>query len=232
MFRIGELIRRLTPDTIPMSFMNRDESRDAPDPWDESPFEQLNSLRGVPSEEIQSLVRQNAEKIRSEVARSGAIESDEAVVGAMDRQRNTPNTQATIYYRRAGPVADSAEGVRLTGVFRLESDAPLFKSEAWFEAAEALDIPDTDRYELVLEAVTAYYSALESRRDKHERIDAFHPEKLKRIGPALRERQYDRAFDYLGSLPGVVVPDESGLAWEAVEPKTEVTETPAESHGD
>jgi hypothetical protein len=231
--RLAELLHHFTHeiDTNMTEYMKSGKSIDPPDPWGESPFEQLDNLRGVPSEKLQETIRTNAGKIRSKTLRTGEIRTDEAVEPAMS-QHATDQVPELIYYRRAGPIADSAEDIRWNTTYRLAPDAPTFKSEAWKEAAAALDIPDSNRTELVPELVTVWYSALDTRRQIHDRIEAIHPEELKRIDPCVSGGGYRRAFEYLEALPGVEAPDKDAPAWENVDTKTSASGTAAKSHGD
>lgn len=209
--------KRISETTTPMTdYMKPGETHDDPDPWKDVPFTQLDKLENY-GERKNALARENAERIREKLLRDGEIRTDDMVKEAMEPPAD-PQTRLAAYYLNAGPVAATVDGLEWNTAFRLDpDDAPTFGSDAYFEAASELSIPDTNRLELVPKKVEKCYKALEEATERNDGNRVMHPEELRSIGPKLTDRAAERAFEYLAELPGVVPPKESAPAWERID---------------
>lgn len=193
-------------------YMTKNNSIGDSDPWEESPFDQIDRLTGQPDKKKDRVLK-NAKKIRSAVLRDGELMDDSAAVDGMATSLSA-QTQTFEYYQYAAPVADTAGGIHWRDAFRLSVDeAPESHSDEFKEAASTLTIADTDTGGDISQKVAKMYAHLRQVTVDNDGQRAVSPWELKGEGPRLHTRLEERALRYLSDLPGVTAPARDGPAW-------------------
>ena len=208
--------RRLTT-TIMTSYMTRDNSHDDAGPFEDEGFKP-GGIAGVDSNietnRTSNKALEGAVKIRNTVHSRGEIATDAVVEDACPVPEVGGTSHETMYYLNAGPVASTHPELRWASAWRLDDDAPAYKSDAWKAEASELEIPEHE--EFMPKVVRSFYEYLEAVREEDGR--PAHREELVSNSPALlRDRQYDKAFRYLEEFSGVVPPTRDGPAWERID---------------
>ena len=208
-------------------YMKTGNSHDDTDAIEKSPFKRIYWIPPNKDDQNVTAALEGAEKIRNTVLNRGEIQTDEAVENACP-VATTSMAKDWAYYRRAGPLAATADDIVWRTAYTLADNAPEPNSEQFKEEASELAIPEHAEHapKLVLD----FYRYLHDKHDTDGR--PVHPEELKGEAASVLalDNVYDRAFRFLDQLPWVESPARSGPAWSEATEEADATEEVA-THG-
>lgn len=198
-------------------YMKQNHSHDEPpSPFEGTPFSCTARYESYQSREPLERLVEQAEKIHSKLESDGEIQTDEAVVRAMEG-----TNRESFYYGHVGPVAETADTLRWNLAWHFDPDAYPEDDTERMDALSDLNIPDTSTYSSVPNAVQECQQALKEMHERNGRGMTLNEMGIANIpGPNVtfgpNSGFAGKLRAYLKRVPWVEPPDNTAPAWEWV----------------